>query len=94
MTSTTPARPATRKQLAYLRALAAKTGQTFTLPRTSAEASREIQRLKQARPMTSAELEIEREIADAVTLGNRDSARVRRSELTGYGSSATWSQRS
>jgi hypothetical protein len=93
MTSTTPARPATRKQLAYLRALAAKTGQTFTPPRTSAEASREIQRLKQARPMTGAELEIEREIADAITHGNRDATRFRPSEVTGYGSNATWSQR-
>jgi hypothetical protein len=87
-------KPPTAKQLAYLRALAERTGQTFTRPRTSSEASREIQRLKKAQPMTSAELEIEREIADAVTRGDQDAARFRRSEVTGYGSCATWSQRS
>jgi hypothetical protein len=87
-------KPPTSRQLAYLRALAERTGQTFTPPRTSGEASREIRRLKQARPMTSAELEVEREIADAVAVGNKDAARFRRSEVTGYGSSATWSQRS
>ena len=36
----------TRRQLSYLRALANRTGQTFTYPTTSAEASAEIKRLK------------------------------------------------
>jgi hypothetical protein len=39
----------TRKQLAYLRALATRTGQTFAYPRTAGQASREIRRLKAAR---------------------------------------------
>lgn len=34
--------PPTRKQLAYLRALALRTGTTFTLPRTKGQASRQI----------------------------------------------------
>ena len=41
-------KPPTAKQLAYLRALAERTGQTFATPRTSRDASAEIQRLKAA----------------------------------------------
>ena len=40
----------TRRQLAYLRSLANRAGQTFAYPRTRREASREIQRLKQIQP--------------------------------------------
>ena len=80
----------TAPQLRYLRSLAQRTGQTFTYPHTFAQASREIDRLKRARPSSYAELEIEREIADAVALGERDAARVRADEIDGYGSSATW----
>lgn len=36
MTATTTQQPPTRKQLAYLRSLANRTGTTFTLPRTRA----------------------------------------------------------
>lgn len=39
-------KPPTGRQLAYLRALADRTGQTFTYPRTSIQASRQIQRLQ------------------------------------------------
>jgi len=39
-------KPPSARQLDYLRALANRTGQTFTYPRTSRDASREIQRLK------------------------------------------------
>jgi hypothetical protein len=42
MTSTQTQQPPTRKQLAYLRALANRTGTTFTLPRTKRQASRQI----------------------------------------------------
>lgn len=80
----------TPRQLRYLRSLAQRTGQTFTYPHTSAQASREIIRLKQARPSSHAELEIERQIADAVAVGEQDAARVRDEEISGYGSSATW----
>ena len=48
--------PPTRKQLAYLRALAHRTGTTFTLPRTRRQASRQIAELRD-RPV-SGQLEL------------------------------------
>ena len=89
-----PAKP-TRRQLNYLRALANRTGQTFTYPRTRREASREIERLKQAQPNTRIERKLERkDIADAVAHGPQDATRVQPGEVTGYGSTATWKDRS
>ena len=62
----------TSRQLNYLRALANRTGQTFTYPRTRREASREIERLKQAQPSTRIERKLERkDIADAVAAAKR-----------------------
>lgn len=88
-------KPPTSKQLAYLRALAERTGQTFPMPRTSQEASAEIRRLKAAPADSQLERRIERdEIADAIGTGAQDSVRITRDEVTGYGSSATWSKRS
>ena len=81
----------TSRQLNYLRALANRTGQTFTYPTTVAEASREIERLKHAQPATRLDNRlIEREIADAIACGEADATRVRSSEVSGHGSSATW----
>ena len=88
-------KPSTSKQLAYLRALAERTGQTFATPRTSREASAEIRRLKAAPSESPLEWRIERaEIADAISTGREDSVRVAPDEVTGYGSSAAWSKRS
>ena len=88
-------KPPTPKQLAYLRALAQRTGQTFATPRTSRDASAEIRRLKAAPAESRLERRIERdEVAEAIGTGAEDSVRVARSEVTGYGSSATWRQRS
>jgi len=88
-------KPPTPKQLAYLRALAERTGQTFATPRTSREASAEIRRLKATPSESRLERRIERdEIADAIASRSQDGVRVTRSEVTGYGSSATWRQRS
>ena len=88
-------KPPTARQLAYLRALAERTGQTFVTPRTRQDASVEIRRLKTTAPESRVERRIERdEIADAIAAGPHDSARVTLSEVTGYGSSATWSRRS
>jgi hypothetical protein len=88
-------KPPTAKQLAYLRALTERTGQTFATPRTSRGASAEIRRLKATPAESRLERRIERaEIADAIATGPQDSARVIPSEVAGYGSSATWSQRS
>jgi hypothetical protein len=75
----------TAKQLAYMRSLANRAGQTFTYPRTRGQASREIQRLKQAEPSSHTEREVERkEIADAIANGPGDAARVRGHEITGH----------
>ena len=88
-------KPPTSKQLAYLRALAERTGQTFAMPRTSRDASVEIRRLKAAPAESQLERRIEHdEITDAISTGSQDSVRVTRTEVTGYGASATWSQRS
>jgi hypothetical protein len=84
------------RQLKYLKALANRTGQTFTYPTTSSDASREIRRLKTVRPTSRVELELDR-----LDLAAERAAReancdvpVHRSEIEGYGSTATWSRRS
>jgi len=80
------------KQLAYLRALAERTGQTFSYPRTRRQASTEIRRLRAEKPTTRVERRIERrEIANAIADGPADAARVDVDrEVTGFGSTATW----
>jgi len=45
MSTTRIQQPPSRKQLAYLRALAQRTGTTFTLPRSRRQASRQIAQL-------------------------------------------------
>jgi hypothetical protein len=93
--SMTP-KPPSARQLNYLKALANRTGQTFTYPKTSRAASRAIQRLKTVRPTSRIELELERlDLAaeQAAREANCD-VRVDLSEIEGYGSTATWSRRS
>lgn len=82
----------TAKQLAYLRALAERTGQTFGWPKTRRQASIEIRRLRAQKPSSPIERRIERrEIADQIARGPQDSARVDLDrEATGYGSAAAW----
>jgi CelD/BcsL family acetyltransferase involved in cellulose biosynthesis len=82
--------PPTAKQLRYLRNLAEARGESFTYPQSAAQASAEIERLKSRRRDTTVERRLERlgfsrEIAE---IG--DAARVRDSEISGYGSSAHW----
>lgn len=85
----------TPRQLAYLRSLAARAGQTFAYPRTRQQASRELERLKQAAPTSRTERWIEhKEIADAIARSPDNAARVRGDEVTSYGSTATWKERS
>jgi hypothetical protein len=87
--------PPTAKQLAYLRTLAERTGRTFVWPRTSQQASAEIRKLRATQSDSQIESAIERrEIADAIGTGSIDGSRVRDDEVAGWGSSATWSQRS
>ena len=87
-------KPPSARQLSYLKALANRTGQTFTYPTTGTDASREIQRLKIVRPTSRVELELER-----VDLAAEQAAREAKcdvpldlSEISGYGSTATWSE--
>jgi hypothetical protein len=82
--------PPTAKQLRYLRSLAEARGESFAYPRTVAEASSEIERLKGRRRHTRAErrteqLTISRELAD-----RGDAASIRPEEISGYGSTAHW----
>jgi hypothetical protein len=87
-----PPKP-TIAQLNYLRALASRTGQTFTYPRTRAQASAEIARLKQVPASSQIERELER-----LDLASEQAAReancdvpIDLAEVTGY-VTATWSQ--
>ena len=83
----------TTKQLRYLRQLAIQTGQTFTTPRTRAQASAQIQRLKNTRPTGRGERS--REINDVrrdLATGAHDATRVDSREITGYGSHAHWAK--
>jgi len=84
----------TRKQLAYLRALANRSGQTFGCPRTAAQASAEIRRLKATSPSTSIERALERRDDGATREAAEDSAAIHDFEVVGHGSTCTWSQRS
>jgi len=82
----------TKKQLRYLRNLAMSRGESFTPPQTKAEASSEIQRLKGRQATSSAERRYEEAgTRRALTAQGRGrAASVRRREVEGYGSSATW----
>lgn len=81
----------TAKQLAYLRALAERAGQTFAYPRTRAEASKAIRRLRGQKPTPRADRVRERrQVIGDLTTRDDDATRVLRSETVGYGASATW----
>ena len=84
--------PPTSKQLRYLRTLAGRAGQTFVTPRTRAQASAEIRRLKAVRAtgFTFAELQPEQPAREAYG----DLAIIQPWEIAGRGSNATWCQRS
>ena len=84
----------TARQLAYLKSLAERTGQTFSYPRTRRHASGEIARLKRTAPSTRAERTLERIDDPAVREALEDSAAIQGFEIVGYGSSATWRGRS
>jgi len=86
----------TAKQLRYLRTLAKRTGTTFTYPATRRHATEEIERLLAINRtgFTFAELQAER----AARAANDDvpvdfAPGFQAHEVTGYGATATWSQR-
>lgn len=93
--TTGPDAPPTAKQQRYLRQLAIQRGVTFTIPATRAQASRAIDKLRRQRaePASDRRREI-RAVQDELATGRGDNARVQDHELTGYGSSATWKERS
>ena len=76
--------PPTFKQLRYLRTLAGRAGQTFATPRTRAQASAEIRRLKSVRStgFTFAELQAEQAAREV----HGDVAIVQAWEIAGHGS--------
>ena len=78
----------TPKQQRYLRSLAEQTGTSFTPPTTKAEASREIERLKKLGASPRHERAEDRKAVARAQRGGE--ARVRPSEVSGYGSSARW----
>jgi hypothetical protein len=92
MTNSQPHRnQPSQKQLAYLRDLAESRGQTFVVPRSSAEASAEIDRLRSCRPQARVERWLE-----ATGRGRKAADRgayapaFRDDEIEGYGSTARW----
>jgi hypothetical protein len=87
-------KPPSPSQLSYLKALAERTGQTFRWPESSTAASREIQRLKNTRPSTRLERAIERFDDTRAIEAAQDAVEVHGFEVVGYGSTASWSQRS
>jgi hypothetical protein len=83
----------THKQMNYLRTLAQRTGQTFATPRTKAEASSEIRRMRAIQPGRTARSDARREAKDVVTAIHADlgdATAFRDHETTGYGSTARW----
>ncbi len=86
----TPKAPS-RKQLNFLRRLASEKGQTFTYPQTSGQATAEIRRLLDQTSSSRVERYLDRE-AVSVMRAERpyDATQVRRDEIMGYGSTATW----
>jgi len=80
----------TPKQLTYLRTLAERCGESFTLPSTSREASKEIERLKGRRPTSRSDRRRERREVSSDMAARGGAAAVRDEEVSGYGSSARW----
>jgi hypothetical protein len=90
--STASVKPPSAKQLRYLRGLAEQRGETFAYPRSAAEASAEIERLKGRRPGSAHERRDERLQVSREMARRGDAATVREFEVEGYGSSARWAQ--
>ena len=90
----------TAKQMRYMRDLADRLGQTFAYPATRHQASAEIRRLKAL--ASGRERNLDRDTARRERLQtSRDMAeqfggdsRHTADDVTGYGSTATWSHRS
>jgi hypothetical protein len=80
----------TASQQRYLRALADRSGTTFTAPTTRAQASQLIEELRRRPRSSPSDRAIER--AEAKRQAPQSAASVRRDEVTGYGSGARWAR--
>lgn len=78
------------EQVRELRRLADSRGETFAWPQTSVEADAELERLRERAESSFAERAIERRAVDRDMAARGGEARVRDSEIEGYGSSARW----
>jgi hypothetical protein len=84
-------KPASPAQQRYLRALAQQTGTTFSPPRDSADASRQIDAMKRRGLSDRRDVARERrEVSSDLASRAGDAARVRAGEVDGYGSHARW----
>jgi hypothetical protein len=83
------ATPPSPKQLRYLRALALRTGTTFTQPKTAREASRAIDALNN-RPVSPGYEHYADSVSVAEQRGAHTGTAVHGSEVAGYGANATW----
>ena len=84
--------PPTPKQQRYLRALAQRTGTTFAVPKTKAEASAEIRRLQRRRSTSRADRRREALQTSRALAAGATAPRVREDDTTttGYGATARW----
>jgi hypothetical protein len=91
MTNSAQSPKPTAKQLRYLRHLASSRGQTFTTPSTRAEASAEIERLRDSSPQSRTERRAET-FSQGHGIADRwaPATAVRDDEIEGYGSTAHW----
>jgi hypothetical protein len=84
----------TPKQLAFLRTLAQRTGETFTYPQTVSQASAEIDRLLKRKLSTRIEQRLDRDaVFSMVAKRPHDATRIRDDETAGHGSTAAWSDK-
>jgi hypothetical protein len=85
----TTSRP-TARQLAYLKALAARTATSFAYPRSRSEASREIERLRQLPPLAGDQDPVDGRVRDRDLERCTYATAPASGEIAGYGSSASW----
>jgi hypothetical protein len=77
-------------QLHELRSLADARGVTFAWPQTSADADAELRHLRAQQASSFAERAIERRAVAHAMAARGGAAKVRDTEIVGYGSSAHW----
>ena len=83
--------PATAKQHKELRRLAERTGTSFSYPRTKAEATRGITRMRALKGQHRGVVRAERRDVSRSMAEPRSASDFRARETRGYGSSAEWS---